>query len=214
MFKIFCSSKIFLLCSNLFLLKIVRIAYFCWQLIFLKFDLQVLPQAILAQFMQVCIYDYILYSFLKIVWPFKGVVNFLLFCFLYISCVLSSSGFHLVVLCTYNGLIFIQCYGLAISLVLRTFLKNIWFSILLVYCFLNISVLSLTVFPLQFCAKYFEVKLRNKVRFRLKIFRICLCVFNELALSNSSLLQWKLETKLFPIQFLDFFNILLFHKMP
>ena len=51
MFKIFCSSKIFLLCSNLFLLKIVRIAYFCWQLIFLKFDLQVLPQAILAQFM-------------------------------------------------------------------------------------------------------------------------------------------------------------------
>ena len=54
-FKIFCSLKISLVCTNLFLLKIIRIACFCQLLIFLRFVLQVLPQAILAWFMQVCI---------------------------------------------------------------------------------------------------------------------------------------------------------------
>ena len=49
-FKIFCSLKISLVCAHLFLLKIIRIriACFCWLLIFLRFVLQVLPQAILA----------------------------------------------------------------------------------------------------------------------------------------------------------------------
>ena len=56
-FKISCSLKIYLACANLFLLKIIRIACFCWLLIFLRFVLQVLPQAILAQFMQVSIYE-------------------------------------------------------------------------------------------------------------------------------------------------------------
>ena len=47
-FKMFGSLKISLVCTNLFLLKIIRIACFCWLLIFLRFVLQVQPQAILA----------------------------------------------------------------------------------------------------------------------------------------------------------------------
>ena len=96
-------------------------------------------------------------------------------------------------------------YGRAIPLAFRRFLKNIWFSILSAYCFLlNISVLSLTVFVLQFCAKYFEVKLRNQAkldlakRFSYVSVRVC-CLMGTSA--KSSLLQWKLDTKLFPIQF-------------
>ena len=46
--EIFCSLKISIVYTNLFLLKIICIACFCWLLIFLRFVLQVLPQAILA----------------------------------------------------------------------------------------------------------------------------------------------------------------------
>ena len=46
MFKIFCSLKVSLACANFFLLKIIRIAYFCWLLILLRFVLQVLSQTI------------------------------------------------------------------------------------------------------------------------------------------------------------------------
>ena len=35
-FQIFCSLKIFCVCANLFVLKIIRIACFYWLLIFLK----------------------------------------------------------------------------------------------------------------------------------------------------------------------------------
>ena len=55
-FKIFCSLKISLVCANLFLLKIILIACFCWLLIFLRFVLQVLPQAILAMRYENAIY--------------------------------------------------------------------------------------------------------------------------------------------------------------
>ena len=75
----------------------------------------------------------------------------------------------------------------------RTFLKYIWFSILSVYCFLNISVLSVTVFSLQFCAKYFEVKL-SKAGLDWKFF-VSIYVYLMSASANSSLLQWKLDTK-------------------
>ena len=51
----------------------------------------------------------------------------------------------------------------------RRLLKNIRFSTASVYCtvyylLLNTSVLSLTVFSLQFCTKYFDVKLENQAK--------------------------------------------------
>ena len=50
-------------------------------------------------------------------------------------------------------------YGGVISSVFEDFKKIFGLAY---WCFLNISVLSLIVFSLQFCAKYFEVKLRNQ----------------------------------------------------
>ena len=40
----------------------------------------------------------------------------------------------------------------------------------------------------------------------MKIFRIYTCIINGCR-ANSLLLQWKIDNKLFPIQFLDFSNI-------
>ena len=72
-FKIFCPLNTSFVCANWFF-KNNTYCMFLLAVNFSRFVLQVLPQVILAQFMQLCIYGsrgLIRPSFLKKVWPYK-----------------------------------------------------------------------------------------------------------------------------------------------
>ena len=95
-------------------------------------------------------------------------------------------------------------YGHAVSSVFKRFLRNTWFSLLVLFKYIRLV-----------CSKYFEVKLRNQVKFRLDR-KLFVPVRGNLkdASANNSLLQWKVETKLCLYAVLRFSNIPLFYKMP
>ena len=79
-FKIFYSLQISLVCSKLFLLKIIRIACFCWLLIFFQgLSCRYSPRlywSSLSRFVYMSSKELVGYLFLKKVWPYKLVLNF------------------------------------------------------------------------------------------------------------------------------------------